>query len=384
MISNRDENLIEQAIKPTFSAKQAHVGMPPLAKRTRALAFFEFWPTALVYLPVAILWLFQAIRYRGLTVPLSANPGFYLGGLVGESKADNFLQAGDYTRNLIAPWCRMTNGTNDITTQLEDALQQMQLSGLQFPVIAKPDVGCRGEGVRIVRDREQLKEYFLTFPNKANVILQELVPWEPEAGVFYIRKPGEPRGQIFSLALKYQPYVYGNGVDTLKTLILQDKRAGRLAHLYLKRHQDQLEKVFEPGQPFRLAFAGSHSRGAIFRDGRHLITEQLTDAFDRVSKDIDGFYYGRFDVRFANEESFVKGEDFRIVEVNGVSSEAAHIWDADSSLREVYKTLFAQYNTLFEIGAANRKRGHRGGNLRQVVAGFFKELRLGKQYPDTE
>ena len=384
MLSNRDERLIEQAIKPTFSDKQAHVGMPPLARRARALAFFEFWPTALVYLPVAFLWLFQAIRYRGLTVPLNANPGFHLGGFVGESKADNFLQAGDYARSFIAPWCRITNHANDITTLLEDALRQMRLSGLQFPVIAKPDMGCRGEGVRIVRDMEQLKEYFLIFPNRADVIFQELVPWEPEAGVFYIRRPGESRGQIFSLTLKYQPYVYGNGVDTLKTLIVRDRRAGQLTHLYFKRHKAHLNQVLEPGQPFRLAFAGSHSRGAIFRDGRHLITEQLTNAFDRVSKDIDGFYFGRFDVRFANEKTFVKGEDFRIVEVNGVSSEAAHIWDSDSSLREVYRTLFAQYNTLFEIGAANRKRGHRGGSLRQVVAGFLKELRLGKQYPDTE
>lgn len=384
MIGNRDEGLIEQAIKPTFAAKQAHVGMPPLAKRARALAFFEFWPTALVYLPIVFLWLFQSIRYRGLTIPLCANPGFYLGGLVGESKADNFLQAGDYARSVIAPWCRVTNNLNNIDDILANSKKKMEESGLQFPIIAKPDMGCRGEGVRIVRNLEELKSYFQIFPDNIAVILQELIPWEPEAGVFYIRKPGETRGKIFSLTLKYQPYVYGNGVDTLETLILRDRRAGKLAHLYTQRHKDQLQQVLEPGQPFRLAFAGSHSRGAIFRDGRYLITDRLTEAFDKVSKDIQGFYFGRFDVRFANEQSFVNGDDFRIVEVNGISSEAAHIWDSESSLREVYKTLFTQYNTLFAIGAMNRKRGHRPGTLRQVVAGFIKELRLGKQYPDTE
>ena len=384
MIGNRDEGLIEQAIKPTFAAKQAHVGMPPLAKRARALAFFEFWPTALVYLPIAFLWLFQSIRYRGLTIPLCANPGFYLGGLVGESKADNFLQAGDFARSVIAPWCRVTNNLNNIDDVLANSEKKMEESGLHFPIIAKPDMGCRGEGVRIIRNWEELKGYFQVFPDNSAVILQELIPWEPEAGVFYIRKPGESRGQIFSLTLKYQPYVYGNGVDTLETLIQRDCRAGKLAHLYTQRHKDQLQQVLEPGQPFRLAFAGSHSRGAIFRDGRDLITDRLTEAFDKVSKDIQGFYFGRFDVRFANEQSFVNGGDFRIVEVNGISSEAAHIWDSESSLREVYKTLFTQYNTLFAIGAMNRKLGHRPGTLRQIVAGFIKELRLGKQYPDTE
>ncbi|WP_281645761.1 ATP-grasp domain-containing protein [Parendozoicomonas sp. Alg238-R29] len=384
MIGNRDENLIEQAIKPTFGAKQAHVGMPPLPRKGRALAFFEFWPTFLVYLPVVFLWLFQTIRYRGLTVPLCANPGFYLGGLVGESKADNFLQAGDYAKKFIAPWFHLTNRKNDLVDLLSDAKKKMQQYGLEFPIIAKPDMGCRGEGVRIVRNDEQLEEYFRIFPDNAVVILQELIPWEPEAGVFYIRKPGETRGKIFSLTLKYQPYVYGNGVDTLRTLIQRDRRAGKLSHLYIKRHSEQLDDVLEPGQPFRLAFAGSHSRGAIFRDGRDLITERLTSAFDHVSKDINGFYFGRFDVRFANERSLLNGEDFRIVEVNGISSEAAHIWDSESSLREVYKTLFTQYNTLFEIGAINRDRGHKPGALRQVVSGFLKETKLGRQYPDTE
>ena len=384
MIGNRDSHLIEQVIKPTFSEKQAHVGMPPLVRRARAFLFFEFWPAFIVYLPVVGLWLFQAIRYRGLTVPLCANPGFYLGGLVGESKADNFLQAGEHAKTFIAPWCRLTNNCADITGLMEEALQKMAASGLVFPLIAKPDMGSGSAGVRIVRSQEQLEEYFHIFPDRAAIILQELIPWDPEAGIFYIRKPGESRGEIFSLTLKYQPYVYGNGVDTLRALIEGYSRSRKLGHLYGQDHENRLDDILEAGQPFRLSFAGSRSRGAVFRDGRHLITDELLRSFDELSKDINGFYFGRFDVRFEHERSLRNGQEFKIVEVNGISSEAGHIWDAQSSLLDVYRTLFQQYNTLFKIGAINRARGHRSGSLIQVIKGLLKEIWLGRQYPDTE
>ncbi len=383
-LENRDKHLIEQAITPTSSIREAHVGMPILAQRSRALAFFEFWPSSIVYLPIVVQWLFKAVRYRGLTLPLCANPGFYLGGLVGESKAENFRQAGDYARQFIAPWCRVVNDGVNSKRLLTKTLREMNIEGLSFPLIAKPDMGCRGRGVRIVRDRMELAEYLQQFPEKASVILQELIPWEPEAGIFYIRRPDEQKGRIFSLTLKYQPYVYGNGVDSLQTLIEQDPRAGKLAHLYLGRHRKYLNEVLEPGQPFRLAFTGSHSLGSIFRDGRDLITEELTEAFDRISRDIDGFYFGRFDVRFAHERSLRAGKDFRIVEINGISSEAGHIWDADSSLKEVYKTLFHQYDMLFEIGAINRKRGYKPESLIQVLQSWAKETRLVRRYPDAE
>ena len=382
--SDSESQLIEQAIKPTFTAKKAHVGMPPLEKRNRAIAFFEFWPSWVFYFPVVILWLFQAVRYRSLTLPLCANPGFFLGGLVGEAKSDNFCRAGNYAKEYIAPWCTLVNCKQSLSERIETAAQLMEKKGFSFPCIVKPDLGCRGQGVRIVRDQHELEQYLLVFPDSEKVVLQQLIPWEAEAGVFYIRMPGETCGHIFSLTLKYQPYVFGNGYDTVRTLIEKDSRASQLSHLYLKRHEDVLDNVLAQGQPFRLAFAGSHSRGAIFRNGNYLITEQLTKKFDKLCNDIDGFYYGRFDVRFADKVSFQQGETFKVLEINGVSSEAAHIWDANSSLAEVYKTLLTQYSILFRIGAKNRERGFQPEPLRDIIKAWIKERRLGKQYPDTE
>src|SRR3546814_11492466 len=68
------------------------------------------------------------------------------------------------------------------------------------------------------------------------------------------------------------------------------------------------------------------------------------------------FYFGRFDVRFRSVEALGRGEDFQILEVNGASAEAIHIWDPEHTVRETYRVLFEQFRLLSEIGAGNRDR----------------------------
>ena len=88
---------------PTSNAKHASIasqtfnaGMPPLENSGPALSSFEFWPTRLFYIPVALHIAYLGLRYGGLTLPTVANPNFPLGGLVGESKSE-ILGAADET-----------------------------------------------------------------------------------------------------------------------------------------------------------------------------------------------------------------------------------------------------------------------------------------------
>src|SRR3546814_7105802 len=76
------------------------------------------------------------------------------------------------------------------------------------------------------------------------------------------------------------------------------------------------------------------------------------------------FYFGRFDVRFRSVEALGRGEDFQILEVNGASAEAIHIWDPEQTVRETYRVLFEQFRLLYEIGAGHRDSGHRPISLR--------------------
>ena len=102
---------------------------------------------------------------------------------------------------------------------------------------------------------------------------------------------------------------------------------------------------------------GTHCRGAIFLDGEWVKSDALVDAFDRISQGYDGFYFGRYDVRTPSVDDFKQGRNFKIVELNGVTSEATHIYDPRNSLLAAYRILFKQWRLAFEIGAHNRQRG---------------------------
>ncbi len=376
---NEENNLASPRKKESL----IHKGMPELEKTDTPLSFFEFWPGVIIYIPVAFQWLMLAIRYRSLTVPLVANPLIPLGGMVGESKSTVFMQASGEARNKIAPWIVFTV-TESKELTLNIASQLMTDKKLKFPVVAKPDIGCRGAGIRIIRDTQELSSYINHYPCGNDIILQKLIPYEAEAGIFYIRDPHKTKGELFSITLKYSPYVIGNGVNTLDQLIDKDERASHLADLYKSRHKDRLEDILPEGQAFRLAFSGSHCRGSIFRDGRKYITTELTDAINQVCMGLPEFYYGRIDIRFSDIESLMNGKQFYILEINGASSEAAHIWDSRSSLRELYRVLFYQYRTLFRLGAINRQRGFQTPSFIQLVKAWIKEKTLIRHYPETE
>jgi hypothetical protein len=209
------------------------------------------------------------------------------------------------------------------------------------------------------------------------------VAHEAEAGVFYVRVPGEASGRIVSLTLKYFPYVYGDGRSTLRELILADPRAGCVPHLYLPRHTARLDDIPERGEPIRLAFAGSHSRGSIFRDGTSLVTPEMTAKFDAIARSMPEFWFGRFDVRFTDIGRLQAGEDFTILEVNGAGAEMTHVWDRSTSLARARLDLMEQYRLLFAIGRANRDRGHRGQSLAEFWRAYQREKTLTRLYPPT-
>lgn len=361
-------------------------GLPPLDESAQQISFFEFWPPQLFYLPVALYWCWLSLRHRGPTLPTAANPGLPHGGLVGEAKSTVLGRFGVSAARWLARFTSLPRRTTPGTPELaaRHAVQTMQAAALSFPIVAKPDMGCRGVGVKVVRGSDELADYLRASPPEADVFLQELVDEEGEVGIFYVRRPGEASGRVLSMTLKYFPYVVGDGRSTLRQLIERDPRAGRLTHLYFPRHADRLDQVVAAQQAVRLVFAGNHARGAIFRDGRAYVTPQLTAAIDAIARDIAGFYIGRFDIRFADFAALRRGEGFRIIEVNGAGSEATHIWDSRARLRDAYRDLFAQYRLMFEIGAENRRRGARPSRLVALLKDWRREARLARRYPPTD
>ena len=355
--------------------------MPPL-EPAPPLSRFEFWPAPLFYLPMLAVVAGLAIRHRGLRLPLLANPGLPAGGLVGESKSAVFAAIEGPERATLAPFVTLRRNGSAIS-QLAEAEVEMWAGGLDYPVVAKPDIGCRGAGVRPVRNSDELTAYLAEFPVGETLILQRLVAAKGEVGIFYVRAPDADRGEILSLTLKYFPQVTGDGQSTIESLVRADPRAGQVPHLYLPRLADRLDEVPASGERVPLVFAGNHCRGAIFRDGTAYVTRALIDRMDRIVDCIPGFHFGRFDVRFSDFEAFRRGEDLTIVEYNGAGAEATHIWDSRMTLRGAWASLARQYALLFAIGAANRERGHRPEGWRALIARWRAEKRATKRYPST-
>lgn len=355
--------------------------MPPLGGGP-PLSRFEFWPAWLFYAPVWLWIIALMIRHRGIRLPLVANPGFATGGLVGEEKSVLFGRfTGPERRALPSYAVFERKGSAD--GQYWDVVDQIKTAGLALPLVAKPDIGCRGAGVQPIRTLPELRRYISDFPVGARFILQTMVDAVGEAGVFYVREPGARHGRIVSLTLKYFPQVIGDGRSTLRELILADPRAGKVPHLYFGRFEKMLDQVLAAGERQRLVFSGSHSKGAIFRNGYAHITEAMRSRFDAIADGIDGFHFGRFDVRFDDFGAFQRGEDFAIIEFNGAGAEMTHIWDSRTSLITAWRDLCEQFSLLFRIGAINRKRGAQPDSWRAFFRQWRHERALVTRYPVT-
>jgi hypothetical protein len=346
-------------------------------KRGNPLSFFEFWPGWLFYTPIVVHWIMLGLRYGDFSLPSAANPRITTGGLCGESKLSILAQVRPPALGLVAPACGVLARPDGVA----DAESAMEASGLSYPVVVKPDIGCNGTGVRLVRDRAALVRYLEAFPPGETVVLQHYLREPNEAGIFYVRHPDEPAGRITSLTIKQPPVVTGDGRSTLRALILADERARLVPHLYLDRLADRLDLVPAQGEQVQLVFVGNHCKGSIFADGRDLVTSALTAAIDRFAQAIPEFYFGRIDVRFDSIASLRRGIGFRVIEVNGTGSEATHVWDPRTKLLDAWRAQFFHYGAAFRIGSANRRRGFSSCGLRAIYRNWMNQRRLMAMYP---
>lgn len=321
---------------------------------------WEFWPIWLFYPPIVAYILWLGVRYRGLTLFTAANPGMPGGGFVGESKSDILGRVAVVPDAV--PSFALIHGAESAVARR--AIAERHVTAHGWPVVVKPDQGQRGAGVTIARSADALME--AVDASRVDTILQRYVPGD-EFGVFYYRFPTEPNGHIFAITEKRLQVVVGDGRRTLARLILDHPRAVAIAPFYLRVNAARLDWVPADGERVQLSELGVHSRGAIFYDGARARTPELEAAVDRIGRSVEGFYFGRFDVRAESMHAFTEGR-FAVIELNGVTSEATSIYDPGHSLLAAYRVMFAQWRLAFEIGAANRARRVRSTRVRDLVA----------------
>jgi hypothetical protein len=307
---------------------------------------WEYWPFHVVYGPVYIYWLWLCIKARSLFFFNAANPTIKNGGFLMESKWSIYkLMPGEYYPETLF----FEKGTDPWTV-----IGMLQQSGFTYPLIGKPDIGMKGMAVKKLNDEHELVGYVLH--SAVNFLVQEFVPYENEVGIFYYRYPNEARGHISGIVSKEFLGVKGDGASTVRELLLNDRRYVLQLPVLTNTYGKKLNKVLADGEEFLLVPYGNHVRGAKFIDSSHLIDEEMTDVIDKVCSQVDGFYYGRLDVRYNSWEELREGRNFSIIEMNGAGSEPTHIYDPGHSIFFAWREIIRHWNILAKISRINHQR----------------------------
>ncbi len=337
-------------------------------------------PKWLFVIPMVVQWFWLALCHRSLTLPSAINPTITAGGMVGEGKLEYFATMGPLARAATAPFTAIVN---DGPAGLPAARTALAAAGLAFPLIAKPDVGWCGFGVRLLRDESDLADYLRRFPLGQRIVLQQFLTQEGEGGLFYVRHPNEPTGRVTALLLRHYPRVVGDGVRSIAALAAGDPRLQRLGRDGLSEPCCDVTRVPTAGEIVRIATIGSTRVGGLYEEATHRITPAMSAAIDAIARDMKDFHLGRFDLRYDSLAALAQGEGFSLIEVNGAGSEAVQAWDPKYSLRQGYGIVFAKQRLIFRLGAVMRQRGHRPIGPRGLIRLHRRQQALIRRYPPS-
>lgn len=308
---------------------------------------WEYWPFQVLYVPIYFLWAYYAVKARSVFFFNASNPKIKNGGFIMESKKQiyDLLPKKHYPKTILIKE----------NTDLKKIVNSIIENSIYFPLIAKPDIGLRGSGVKRIKTVTELKEY----AEKANFdfLIQDLIPFKKEVGVFYVRHPLQKEGKITGIVSKEFLDVIGDGISTIENLIYKTPRFQFQFESLKEEYGDQLHQILKKGEVVNLVPFGNHARGAKFLDGSDLITPKLTAMINEIATQIPEFYFGRFDIMYNTFEELERGENFQIVELNGAASEPTHIYDPKHSVWFAWKELARHITYMYEISVENHKMG---------------------------
>lgn len=310
---------------------------------------WEYWSAVWFYLPLFPRLLYLSIRNGHPCFFTAANPGIYTGGIGLESKfvTTQKIPIAYRPKSILVGTPRME------LVQLREALEK---AGIVYPLIAKPDLGFRGFLVKKIANEAELLAYLkqYTIP----VILQEYLYGRKEFGVLYHRFPGRKNGRISSLTFKELLSATGDGKQSLRSLINANPRALLQLEVLEQNYAHDMETIPAAGEEFNLGIIGNHCRGARFVNGNEYIDEQMTALFDAIASEMEGFYYGRFDIKCDSIEALKRGEGVKVIEVNGVCSEPVHIYDPSKiTYFQAVRELGRHWHILSNIARINHRNG---------------------------
>lgn len=335
--------------------------------RLHKLLHWEHWPLLAFYIPNIPYAFVHGIVARNLVFYTAVNPGILNSGIGSESKFKTLqLLPDEYIPKSVL---------HEENSSIETTLKAIQQQDISYPMIVKPDIGFRGLLVKKIENEVALIGYLNKYP--IDFIIQEFLTHENECGIFYYRHPNEEKGKVTSITLKEFLTITGDGISSIQKLVQSDERA--FLYYDLIKDDPTIDWNFIPQKEssVKLSAIGNHSKGTRFINGNHLINKELEESLNKLNHRVNGWFYGRLDVKYNSLEELNQGK-FKILELNGILAEPTHIYDAtDMTYWKALKTIRTHWKQLYRIARYNHK--HENVAYRKTLP-FLKEMLALKAY----
>ena len=308
---------------------------------------WEYWNSSIIYVPISPYLLYLMIKSRDLFFFISANPGIENGGFTLESKwkIQDQMQHKNFPKTALI-------SKSDTIREVES-----QLDGFNFPLYLKPDIGGKGRGVVQIASIKSIRWYHQHCP--MNYLVQEKISYSNEIGVFFIKPPHQQEGYISGIVAKDYIQLIGNGKQTIEELLRANPRYFLQLDRLKTENPERLNIILNKGYTEIICEIGNHAQGSAFKDCSERISPQLTLLMKELANDLDGFNFGRFDIRFNSWEELEKGENFAIIEVNGSGSEPTHIYDSNHSIFFAWSEIIRHWKAMHTISKAENEKKNR-------------------------
>jgi len=303
----------------------------------------EYWPFWIFYGPFIPRFLWYGLQNRSLLHFLVVNPGIKNSGCFNFSKYDLLKQL---ALDVIPETQFIADNEKELFIQ--------NFHNAHYPIIIKPDKGSRGRGVRLVRNKTELQNA-LSHPGA--YLAQAFIDTDYEFGVFYYHIPDKNEYGITGINGKKYLRITGDGVQTLSDHLKAHPRAKGNLSYFNERFSDMWDEILPKDHVQLIEEIGNHNRGTTFIDQSDLITDTLIEKIHEIAQCIDGFYWGRFDIKTASIADLQAGRGLYILEVNGGSSEPGHMFDPSYSWFDVRRTIIEHLKLHKQITRSNLRRG---------------------------
>lgn len=305
-----------------------------------------FWVSHHFYWQSMVHYFLYSARFRSFTFFSASNPAIDLGGMLDENKSDIY----DLLPSEYVPVTIKITPNNWNPEMLDDA-------GLKFPLIVKPNIGFKGYKVKMVDDINALHTFLSYQDESREWLIQEFIDHKKEYSLLYWKYPDGKNCGISSLIEKIYPYVTGDGVHDLNTLLRRYINPFLDKEDLTRRLENRWNEVPADGEKIVLDVIGNYSRGAKFLSLMECIDQPLIDATERFFEAVAGIDFFRLDFKADSLEDYMDGR-FKILEINGAKSEPLHIYDPKFSFLERFEILNLHWKKMSEIVKYRKKNSN--------------------------